>query len=84
MTNHTPPLSLQEVDAITSNTDKSAGPVFKPSRTDYQDTFTLGAKDSKQRTQYDTGAYADPDLHSRRATLCRAVHAKGALPRECG
>lgn len=50
----------QEVDAITSNTDKAQGPVFRPSRSDYQDTFTLGAKDSKTRTQYDTGAYADP------------------------
>lgn len=47
----------QEVDAIAANTDKAQGPVFRPSRTDYQDTFTLGAKDSKQRTQYDTGAY---------------------------
>lgn len=38
-----------------ANTDPSKGPVFRPSKTDYKDTFTKGAKDSKDRTQYETG-----------------------------
>lgn len=48
-------LCVQEVEAIAANTDPAKGPVFRPSRADYRDTFTLGAKDSKQRSQYDTG-----------------------------
>jgi hypothetical protein len=41
-----------------ANTDPSKGPVFRPSRTDYKETFTKGAKDSKDRTQYETGRRA--------------------------
>lgn len=47
-------LTNEEKDAIVANTDPSKGPVFRPSRTDYKDTFTKGAKDSKDRTQYET------------------------------
>jgi hypothetical protein len=66
----------QEVDAITSNTDKAQGPVFRPSRSDYQDTFTLGAKDSKTRTQYDTGALTHAAPHH------TALHHREELPLE--
>lgn len=68
-------IRMQEVEAITTNTDKAQGPVFKPSRTDYQDTFTLGAKDSKQRTQYDTGVHIDPDRTT--VSLEPALHGSG-------
>lgn len=47
-------LTTQETEDIAFNKDSSKGPVFKPARDDYKDTFLLGAKDSKQRSQYDT------------------------------
>lgn len=31
--------------------------MFQPAKTDYADTFKLGSKDSKDRSQYDTGGY---------------------------
>lgn len=47
----------QERDRLVANTDPSKGPVFRPSKADYKDTFTKGAKDSKDRTQYETGVW---------------------------
>lgn len=48
-------LISQESEDIAFNKDASKGPVFKPAKTDYKDTFLLGSKNSKQRSQYDTG-----------------------------
>jgi hypothetical protein len=42
-----------------SNTDKSNGPVFRPAKDDYKETFTRGAKDSKDRSKDETGASAE-------------------------
>jgi hypothetical protein len=46
---------IQETDDIVSNKDKSNGPVFQPPRNDYAQTVKVGAKNSKDRSQYDTG-----------------------------
>lgn len=41
-----------------SNTDPSKGPVFRPPKDftkEYREAAALGAKGSKERSQYDTG-----------------------------
>lgn len=51
-------LCVQERDDLAGNTDPSKGPVFRPPKDyqeGYQEAFVKGAKNSKQRTQYDTG-----------------------------
>lgn len=54
-----------------ANTDPSKGPVFRPSKTDYKETFTKGAKDSKDRTQYETGVGQREEFDCREEpTIC--------------
>lgn len=50
-------VGAQEADDIAYNKDTSKGPVFQPPKNDYAETFKLGAKDSKDRKQYDTGQH---------------------------
>lgn len=63
---------MQESDSIANNKDTSKGPVFQPAKTDYADTFKLGSKDSKDRSQYDTGGYTCPDTLSQKYQFATA------------
>jgi hypothetical protein len=48
---------MQETDDIAFNKEAARGPIFQPAKNDYAETFLAGAKDSKDRTQYDTGKH---------------------------
>lgn len=63
----------QEAEAIAFNRDAKAGPVFVPAKDDYQETFKLGAKDSKERSKYDTGEGAGREGGTAWDTRCTCV-----------
>lgn len=64
----------QETDDIAFNKDNAKGPIFQPAKNDYAETFKAGAKDSKDRAQYDTGKPHTVTLRQILPGQCHSVH----------